>query len=39
VREQHARLTRDGITALETPAERVYPCLASSMVGADAADS
>jgi hypothetical protein len=36
VREQHARLTRDGIAALETPAERVYPCLASSMVGADA---
>jgi hypothetical protein len=36
VREQHARLTRDGITALATPVEHVYPCLPSSKVGADA---
>ena len=36
VREQHARLQRDGFAALETPAEDVYPCLASSQVGADA---
>ena len=25
-REQHARLSRDGIAALETPSEDVYPC-------------
>jgi hypothetical protein len=35
VRDQHARLATDGLAALETPAERVYPCLSSSMVGAD----
>jgi hypothetical protein len=35
VREQHARLQRDGIASLETPSERVYPCLPSSQVGAD----
>jgi len=35
VRDQHARLTRDGIAALETPRERIYPCLPSSRVGAD----
>ena len=37
VREQHARLGSTGIAALETPTERVYPCLASSQVGADSA--
>ncbi len=26
VREQHARLQRDGVAALETPIERPYPC-------------
>ena len=35
VREQHARLQRSGVAALETPAEQVYPCLPSSRVGAD----
>ncbi|MBA2540749.1 MAG: DUF4291 domain-containing protein [Deltaproteobacteria bacterium] len=35
VKEQHARLQR-GISMLETPAERVYPCLPTSKVGADA---
>lgn len=39
VREQRARLTTGGLAALETPAERVYPCLASSRVGADASPS
>lgn len=36
VHEQHARLESGGVAALETPAERVYPCLPSSQVGADA---
>ena len=36
VRDQRARLQRaGGLAALETPAERVYPCLPSSRVGAD----
>ena len=35
VREQHARLTRAGVAALETPVEDVYPCLPSSKVGSD----
>ncbi|HEY4242672.1 MAG TPA: DUF4291 domain-containing protein [Kofleriaceae bacterium] len=35
VREQRAQLDRGGVTALVTPAERVYPCLPSSRVGAD----
>ena len=35
VRQQHAGLDRAGVAALETPAERVYPCLPSSRVGAD----
>jgi hypothetical protein len=37
VRDQHARLEAGGLAALETPAERVYPCLSSSMIGADPA--
>lgn len=36
VRDQHLRLTRDGVATLETPSERVYPCLPSSRIGADA---
>jgi hypothetical protein len=35
VREQRARLSRTGVASLETPAEHVYPCGASSSVGAD----
>lgn len=35
VTEQHARLQRDGVAALETPAEHVYPCLPSSKIDAD----
>ena len=35
VREQHARLQRDGLDALEMPSEQVYPCLPSSRVDAD----
>ena len=35
VREQHARVQRDRIAALETPSEQVYPCLPSSKIGAD----
>jgi hypothetical protein len=35
VREQHARLKGAGLAALETPSERVYPCLPTSRVGAD----
>ena len=35
VREQHARLMTSGLAGLETPAERVYPCLPSSQIGAD----
>jgi len=33
VKEQHARLQR-GTATLETPAERVYPCLPTSKIGA-----
>lgn len=36
VRDQHRRLTKDGVSALETPFEDVYPCLPSSAIGADA---
>jgi len=35
VHDQHARLRRGGVAALETPAETVYPCAPSSKVGAD----
>lgn len=35
VHEQHARLRAVGHAALETPRERVYPCLPSSRIGAD----
>lgn len=35
VRAQHARLTSEGLGVLETPSEQVYPCLASSRIGAD----
>lgn len=35
VRAQHAELQRGGVGALQTPAERVYPCLPTSQVGAD----
>jgi hypothetical protein len=38
VREQHARLQSSGLAALETPSERVYPCLTTSQVGADPHD-
>ena len=37
VRDQHAQLAAGGLAALHTPAERVYPCLSSSMIGADPA--
>lgn len=37
VRKQRARLMSGGLEARETPAERVYPCLATSQVGADPA--
>jgi hypothetical protein len=33
VKDQRARLSRD-VAALETPAERVYPCLPTSKIGA-----
>lgn len=35
VREQHQRLQAEGPAALTLPQEQVYPCLASSRVGAD----
>jgi hypothetical protein len=35
VTDQHARMQRDGIAALETPAEAVYPCKPTSRIGAD----
>ena len=35
VRDQHARLQRDGLAALETPSESVYPCKESSAICAD----
>ena len=37
VREQHERLRTSNLAAVETPRERVYPCLASSRIDADAA--
>lgn len=35
VREQHGRTLRGGFEALQTPLERVYPCLPSSRIEAD----
>lgn len=35
VREQHDRKQRGGFEALQTPLERVYPCLPSSQIEAD----
>lgn len=35
VREQHARFKSKGLDALETPSERVYPCLVSSRIDAE----
>jgi hypothetical protein len=32
VRDQHARLKRDGVAALETPMERPYPCVPATAV-------
>lgn len=35
VADQRARLLRDGVDALTTPSEHVYPCAPSSRIGAD----